>query len=237
MKNLLSKLVAFFLLIAACSAYAETQQQAIQRAADEYDANTKRFIEHTVECRDALQRDTDAKAFSEIMYIDNNDVNRYKLMGLTTKLTEEQKIVFNKFLVLNQNCRSNVSPYLSKLPYKIQGAMQKYYGVMDKIYVALLGNEITIGEANRKKQEAAEAMNSEVQQAHAEYMTQLRNAYVDASSADAERRQRAAQILAPYLLNNKPYQVPMPQVQQPIIRPPVNTNCTTYGNQTNCTSQ
>jgi len=53
---------------------------------------------------------------------------------------------------------------------------------------------------------------------------------------DALRREKALLMLQ-YLNTNKPYQIPAPQVYQLPIRPSVNTNCTTYGNQTNCTTR
>jgi hypothetical protein len=57
----------------------------------------------------------------------------------------------------------------------------------------------------------------------------------EAANQEALRLQRAATVMQ-YLNNMKPYQLPMPQVQQPVIPPIRNTHCTTYGNDTNCTT-
>lgn len=51
---------------------------------------------------------------------------------------------------------------------------------------------------------------------------------------DAQRREKALLMMQYMNFNNKPIQLQPYQMQ---IRPSINTNCSTYGNQTNCTSR
>lgn len=89
-------------------------------------------------------------------------------------------------------------------------------------------NQITNTQQQQKQQE----LNQQAQQAQAQ--------------DQAQRRALATQII----MNNKPYQVPMPQavtpyqmppfqtpqLQAPVIQSPTNTNCRMIGNTMNCTS-
>lgn len=206
-------------------------------AQDDYDNYVARFSEYGSASKQCYERinskDAGKTVAKEILFSDMNASNKITLSIDPNKLSESQKEVLKEYLSDNQMCRSNAREFIARLPAVFGNLFSSYWQEMDNVYIKLLTSSITIGEGNIKKAELLTKLNSDTSQANSDYIRALN----DRNSSDADRRQRAAAILVPYLQNNKPYQLPMPQVQQPVIRPPVNTNCTTYGNQTNCTSQ
>ncbi len=201
---------------------------------DNYVARFNEYISANKECYDRINsKDAGKTVAKEIIFFDMNASNKITLSIDANKLSDSQKEVLKEYLSDNQMCRSNTKDYIARLPSVFGNLISTYRQDMDNVYIKLLTSSITIGEANIKKAELVTKLNSDTSQANNDYIRALN----DRNSSDVDRRQRAAAILIPYLQNNKPYQLPMPQVQQPVIRPSVNTNCTTYGNQTNCTSQ
>jgi hypothetical protein len=237
MRNLIIVLAA--LLLTACDdnpfVRPQTQQQQIQNVFDSYSAKTKALNEKNENCKVEMKKNESVRIVEkEIIFLEKNDTNRYALMTSKQKLNDQHKKLFNEYLIVNQKCRNDTAELLKGMPY--ENAIAESFSDLDIIYVQLLDDKITIGDANTQKLKILDKQVAEVSSQHNAYIQKLNDAMKDANSADLERRQRAAAILAPYLMNNKPYQLPMPSAPKPISNPTINTQCTTNGNQVNCTS-
>jgi len=225
------------LSISVFLAFLHTSACFADSARDEYDNFVTRYSEYsaaTKECADSIgEKDTGKIVTSEILFSNPNATNKFSLLANPNKLSGSQKEALKEYLTDLQMCRNKTAEMIARLPAITANIIISYRNDSDIVYIQLLTDKITIGEANIKKSDLFTKFSSDLARANNDYIRALN----DRNNADADRRQRAAAILVPYLQNNKPYQVPMPQVQQPIIRPSINTNCTTYGNQINCTSQ
>lgn len=246
----MKKLLLSIVLISFINISFAANQREIQAAFDDYIASAKLIAEKTKTCSaSSYQNEKGLIVKNEILFTDNKDPNRYTLMTSKAKLNNLQKSALKEWLLLNQKCRDENDSLVEKMPFK--SAIYKYRSDMDDVYVKLLSNRITIGEANTLKKDIEGNELDSITKMHQEYVEKINKEFKEANAIDqqndaarkqeaandaAARREKAA-ILMQYMNGNKPYQLPMPQVQQPIIRPSTNTNCISYGNQINCQSQ
>jgi hypothetical protein len=204
----------------------------------------------TTACGDSVNATDPGKVVaSQIMFAKPESPNKYDLLTNNSKLNDFQKNSLKEFLVLNQKCREIFMRGVSALHGGIANNQRIYYAKIDAVYVALLNGDFTIADANKAKEKAiAEARSME--QAIQDQDRQRWQA-MDAQE-NADRSARAA-VLLPMLMqqqqiqaqqqqniynqqmnqinNNRPVYVP------PAFTPPVTTNCTTFGNQVQCTSR
>jgi hypothetical protein len=208
-----------------------------------------RIQSQTKACVDSVEATDAGKVFtSQILFARPESLNKYELLTNNSKLNDPQKSALKEVLLLNQACREINMKGLSALHGAHANNQRLYNSKIDAVYVALLNGDFTIADANKAKEKAIgeylsmqEAINSQDRQ---------RWQAMDAQE-NADRSARAA-ILLPMLMqqqiqaqqqqnmynqqmnqinNNRPVYVP------PAYTPPVTTNCTTFGNQVQCTSR
>ncbi len=189
------------------------------------DAETKARV-----CSDQLNATPAGQiVLSQVLYNNQSSPHRLELMTNPNRPTPEQIAAFREYVSSGMQCRQIWLNGISGTGFYTPQA--NYYDFIDGVYLKLLKGEITIGEANTAKDSAVKQMALRIQAVNAEINR----------NADEQRRQNA-QILLPYLMQQRavqPVYTPQPYIMQPIYVPPaqINTNCQTYGNTTHCTSR
>ena len=228
-------------------------QTNMSQAAIEFDNLKNGFAKVRAEitsCVDSVYATDAGKVVaSQIMFAKPESPNKYDLLTNNSKLNDAQKKSLKEYLALNQKCREISLNGVSALHGGIANNQRIYYAKIDAIYVALLNGDFTIADANKAKEKAIDEGRSMDQAIQAQ--DRQRWQAMDAQE-NADRSARAA-ILLPMLMqqqqiqaqqqqnmynqqmnqinNNRPVYVP------PAYTPPVNTTCTTFGNQVQCTSR
>lgn len=91
-----------------------------------------------------------------VVFIDQNSPNKYRLLSSTDKINQAQKDVFLKYLNFNSSCRKSFMANMGGGGYQV--AYSSYYNQVDQIYSKLISGAITIGDANIQKQRAFEKL-------------------------------------------------------------------------------
>jgi len=170
--------------------------------------------------------------YGEIISFNQSSPNRYELMSSKSKLSSEQKNALRTFLQGISQCRQLSLDGYMKVDMRLANASAMYSNKMDAVYLALLDDKFTIGDANV---------------AHAKATQEANNDFAAIQADDVARRQRNAAIMMPLLMQQNAinaqnqqnfYNQQMLNIRRntPTYRPPVNTRCQAFGNQINCTS-
>jgi hypothetical protein len=236
------------LLLSACETMPPMQPRKTQ-AMYEYEsamARGKITGENLRICADETKTTSFYKRTAdEILFLKKDSENKYSLMLKKERLTEEQVEFFKSAIPTLTKCRQIVIDGLAGTPYHI--LQLQYNNSMDTIYIKLLKREIAIGEANEEKARIFTKYEVEWSSAHAEMVSKWQSM----DRAEMEGRRQSAAAMLPYMLQQQQSQQNLAMQQQllnqqqmqniikapPILRSPTTTNCTTYGNQLNCTTQ
>lgn len=212
--------------IIGCQTMTQAQKDAISIRQQINDSIAK-----SQECaKQVLETPSGVLVSNEVLY-QNMNSNKYDLMSSNEKLSNKQKDALRTYLNDNLRCREINLNTLQGLRH--QHVIATLFSRYDDIYPRLLSGEITIGQANKEKKKALDEFDRDWIKAETRTSEQLD----DAHNNEIGNRQRNAAIMAP-LLNQKPYQVPMPQQANPIIKPTTNTNCIPNGfGGFNCTTR
>lgn len=212
----------FFLYGCAVQTQAQKDAELIQKRITEAKQNS------TLCWESVAQTGPGVLVGKEIMIFDDSSPNKFDLLSSKAKLRDNQKKALKEYLQDSSKCRQVILQGLSGLPFV--PVFSKYFNSMDLIYANLLSGEMNIGDANKAKKEAMQALNDGINLADAEIKKTL-----DASHNNEMSGRRAA---AAAYLNYSLQQQQLQQQQQMInsINRPINTNCTRLGNTTNCTS-
>jgi hypothetical protein len=228
MKKLLIVLLTSMLLIAS-SAYSQTEKQYIREQHANFISKRDNYLKDSSECASSISNTADAILVNKEILINNpNDANRFTLATNPNKLTPSQKEIFKNHLNDIQKCRNRSNELMNGMPQEWTEVMINYRQNIDDVYIKLLTDEYTIGIANKRAMELITRRNLDLQQADKNYIKGLNDRLYSINQQDkdnwrqdAERRQqRSDELLKEMIRRNKS----------------VDTNCTTYGNQTNCTS-
>ncbi len=247
--NALFKLIGVLLAALSLSGCQTNMSQA-GREFDNLKQGFEKIQSEARTCSDSVNATSAAKIVTGQIIFDKPDSpDKYELLTNNSKINDLQKNALKEYLTLIPQCRGAYMQGLRSLHGGYANIAQQYYSKLDAIYVALLSGDFTIADANRAKEKAyAEDLN--MRQAIHNQDRQRWQA-MDAQE-NADRSARAA-ILLPMLMqqqqiqaqqqqnmynqqmnqinNNRPVYVP------PAYTPPVTTNCTTFGNQVQCTSR
>jgi hypothetical protein len=227
MKKLPTVFLTSMLLIAS-SAIAQTQEYIREQHAT-FISKRDGFIKESKECRTSISNTADGNLVNkEILISHPNDANRYTLATNLNKLTPSQKEIFKNHLNDIQKCRNRSNEQMNGLPQEWVEVMINHHQNIDDVYIKLLTDEYTIGDANKKVIELMTKLNLDLKQADRNYIKSLNDQLYSINQQDNERKQqdaerrqqRSDELLKEMIRQNKS----------------VDTNCTTYGNRTNCTS-
>ena len=228
MKKILIVLLTSMLLIAS-SAYSQTEKQYIREQHANFISKRDNYLKDSSECASSISNTADAILVNKEILINNpNDANRFTLATNPNKLTPSQKEIFKNHLNDIQKCRNRSNELMNGMPQEWTEVMINYRQNIDDVYIKLLTDEYTIGIANKRAMELITRRNLDLQQADKNYIKGLNDRLYSINQQDkdnwrqdAERRQqRSDELLKEMIRRNKS----------------VDTNCTTYGNQTNCKS-
>jgi hypothetical protein len=248
--NVLIKSIA--LIIAAMSL--SGCQTNMSQAGIEFDNLKNSFAKvrgETDVCFESVYATTDAGKVvaSQIMFAKQESPNKFDLLTNNSKLNDAQKSSLKEFLAVSQRCRDILLRGISSFHGAHANNQRLYYSKLDAIYVALLNGDFTVADANKAKEKAISELQSMAQDIHNQ--DRQRWQAMDAQE-NADRSARAA-ILLPMLMQQQQiqaqqqqnmYNQQMNQINSnrpvyvpPAYTPPVTTNCTTFGNQVQCTSR
>jgi hypothetical protein len=235
-------------LLAGCAANSDQTQSNQTQAGRMADENRKLLADANATgnaCAAALARTEEGKVVSDqILFGGATSQNKFELMSSKAKLNQIQKEALRTYLKGVPECRQPLSSAWARVDPAFAGASARYYSKMDAIYLALLDGKFTIGDANRAKDKAGQEQTTELSAADAQYMQKLQAMEND----EYARRQRAAAIMLPYLMQQNAinaqnqqnlYNQQMRNIRNntPVYVQPVNTTCQAVGNQINCISR
>ena len=233
----------FLILLAGCATNSN-RTQAGQIA----DQNRKILADATVAgdaCSDTLKQTEAAKiVISQILFVNQTSPNKFELMSSKAKINQAQKEALKTFLTQASTCRQPGISASSRIDAAYVGVINRYYSKMDTIYLALLDDKFTIGDANRAKDKAIQERATEFATADAQYIQKLQAMDND----EYAQRQRTAAILLPYMMQQNAInsqnqqnlynqQMQNIRVNTPVYIQPVTTTCQAVGNQVICNSR
>ncbi|MBT8562014.1 hypothetical protein G6717_05460 [Polynucleobacter paneuropaeus] len=174
----------------------------------------------------------------QVLFVKDDSANKVELMASSAKITDVQKKALLQYVSAQQFCRNALKRDMQSVPTLLV-SFENYFGDMDIVYAKLISKQITIGQANQEKARLIAKVKSDYSTAaqglDSRYTQQINQ---EAQAAQAKAAQRRA-IAAQYIMNqqNINAQQQMNYQNQLNNNRPVNTTCSKYGNQVNCTSQ
>jgi hypothetical protein len=154
----------------------------------------------------------------------------FEILAINTKPTPTEKPLISAWAQIREDCFNQDESERRKLPAPGQAAVEKLHRDVLSAAAELYNGTLTYGQFAKARTE----LGSQFDATWAALREQSQRDRQAMQAQDQQRRQAAAA----YLLNRpqpQPYQVPTYQIPAP--QQPAQTNCTTYGNQTNCTTR
>lgn len=235
-------LIGIAMLLSGCETTKPNKSQA-QYEQERISAQINSANEKTKICIDEAKMDAQVQKFyEEIIFETDTSPNKFTLITKKEKLNYEQKETLKQSVAVIAKCRQIMINGLGGIPF--QTVTLKYYNATDAIYIKMLKDEISIGSANEEKAKFTAIHRTD----WADTWTEIHNRLRAMHDAEMQGRRQAAAAMMPLLMQqqqNQQFQQQMLYQQQmqninnnrPILTSPSTTNCTTYGNQTNCTSR
>lgn len=196
-------------------------------------------------CSSALNQTEAGKiVINQILFESPTSSNKFELMSSKARLNQIQKDTLKSYLTRVQECRQPRLEASSRVDPAFTSVGNRYYSKIDAIYLALLDDKFTIGDANIAKDKALQEQASEYSAANAQYVRRLQAM----DNEEYAQRQRNAAILLPYMMQQNAinaqnqqnfYNQQMQNIRSntPVYMPPINTTCQAVGNQINCISR
>ena len=214
---------------------AQIEQGRIQTSLRTADANFKA-------CQSEVEKsELYSRVIKEVFFEKDDSPNKFSLLANKNKPTSEQIELVKDAMPLITKCRATVLEGLRNTPFMV--VTLKYYNALDAMYIKTIRGELTIGDANEEKVKASSVRKIEWEQAGIELDTKLRAMH----ESEMSGRMQAAAAMMPYLMQqqNQQFQQQMLYQQQmqnimnnrPVLTAPTTTNCSTFGNQINCTTR
>ena len=235
-------LIGIALLQSGCETPKPNKSQA-QFEQERISAQIVSANDKTKTCIDEAKTDVQVQRFyEEIIFEIDTSPNKFNLITKKEKINSEQKETLKQSVAVIAKCRQMMINGLGGTPF--QTITLKYYNATDAIYIKMLKDEISIGDANEEKSKFAALHRTE----WADTWTEINKRLGAMHDAEMQGRMQAAAAMMPLLMQqqqNQQFQQQMLYQQQmqninnnrPILISPSTTNCTTYGNQTNCTTR
>lgn len=226
----------------------ETMQQQPQKSGAQLERDriigTLRMAEANFkQCSDeAKKTDVYKRIFDEVFYESDESSNKFAMLTNKNKPTDEQMDFVKNGISAITGCRKLLIDGYGNTPFLT--VTLKYYNAIDSMFIRFIKGEITIGDANEERAKAAAERKLDWAKTSSETDARLR----DMHDSEMNGRRQAAAAMMPYLMQQQQnqqmqqqmwYQQQMQNINnnRPILSPPTRTNCTTYGNQTDCTTR
>ncbi len=97
----------------------------------------------------------------QIIFLTKDDKNLLELMSSSDRLSFQQKLTLKDYLTQNLKCRQDFFNSIKDTPY--HDIFSRYFKVMDDVYIKLMDDQMTIGEANLIKSNAIQLNIREVE--------------------------------------------------------------------------
>jgi hypothetical protein len=210
----------------------------------------------STQCFADLENNPELQAIKSKVSLGNLAGQTLEMLSNDKKPTSVEKIALSRWDALRQSCiqmnqewnQSHVAPNIAVIVDRLSSEF--------KMALAdLYSGKITYGQFAKIRQmnsdkAKAEASNIERQNQSANIQQQQRQQELNqqAQQAEAQNQIQRNALATQMILNNKPYQAPMPQAVTPYQMPqlqapnlqtpiaPTNTNCRMIGNTMNCTT-
>ncbi len=183
-------------------------------------------------CVDVAMQNPQVKQFTnELIYESDMSPNKYTLLTTKEKPSIEQIAVIKSVANILGKCREVMMTSLIETPFR--AVQSKYNNSIDGIYIKLIKGEISIGEANQENTKNITQYNADWESTWDDVNDRLRTMH----NAEVDGKRKA---VAAYIKQQQAQQMINQQGMQKIINSfpsETRTNCTTYGNQTDCTSR
>jgi len=212
---------------------AQFEQERIKSQISSANAKTKA-------CLDDAEKDKNfQRIYEEIFVKTETSPNKFTLLTNSEKPSNEQIEILKQSIPIIINCRRLMIDGLSGTPF--QTVKLKSYNMADATYIKLIKGEISIGEANQERLKA----NAQSAIEWSNTWTDIDNRLRAMHNSEIEGMRQQAYSILPLLMQQQQNEqtrqqnLYQQQIQNIINNTPstVRTNCTTYGNQTNCTSR
>jgi hypothetical protein len=182
------------------------------------------------------------RVHEEIFYETDESPNKFSMLAYKNKPTPQQIELIKEAIPIISKCRKTLLDGYSGTPFIT--VTLKSFNAIDTMYLRLIKGEITIGEANEERMKAVAQRNIEWSNVGSELNARLEAMH----NSEVQGKRQAAAALLPYLMQQQQnqqfqqhllYQQQLQQINnnRPILTAPTRTNCSTYGNQVNCTTR
>lgn len=226
--------LAALVLVALAGCESMQPKTQAQKQRDRVVALTKESSEAMKSCMSELRKTPSAeKTYREVIVESSNSANRLDLLLSNEYLSVEQIVAMKEFSTGVQNCRGTQLSFLYGVPF--HSLVTDSGRRVDDVYLGLLKKELSIGKAN----EFLGTIRTDFEKQWLEVGADLDRGFQQSHNDEIQGRQRAAAAMMPLLIQQQQQQQQFYQQQMDALKPKptYNTNCTTYGNTTNCTTR
>lgn len=234
-------IAAVVVLLAGCETMQQKSQALIEQ--ERIVKQVQGAFENSKPCVDEVNKNPDViKIHQEILFENENSANKYQLMLIKEKPTQEQINLLVTTVPVLKKCRVILTGGLNNTPY--YQVMMRRFSALDSMYVKLMRGEITIGSANEEKSKIDDEQKIDWANAEAQLNERLMQMY----NAEMAGRRQAAAAMMPFIMQQQQnmqaqqqlmYQQQMQNIynNRQITNPTTTTNCSAFGNQINCTTR
>ena len=207
----------------------------------------------SMECFSALESNPELQILKGKVALGNVSGQNLEILANDKKPSPAEKSALAKWDALRQPCIKQSSEWSqSHYAPNIAVISDRLKSQFNSLLADLYGGKITYGQFAKARQAnldnaKAEAVNLNQQNQNANIQNQQQQQQLNQQVQQAEAQNQAQRnaLATQMILNNKPYQVPIPQsttpyqipqLQAPQLQSPKNTNCRMIGNTMNCTT-
>jgi len=197
----------------------------------------------STECFNNLDLSPELQVLKGKVALDGLSGQTLEMLANDKRPTTAEKVALAKWDVLRQPCiKLNTEWNESRLAPNVTVIIDKVAGQFKEGLADLYSGKITYGQFARLRQSNSDKAKVEIanidqqnQNNTFQQKQQQQQLEQQAATAAAQERQANNVLATQMILNNKPYQAPVPYQVQP-IKPPTTTNCYKMGNSINCTT-
>ena len=202
----------------------------------------------SMECFSALESNPELQILKGKVALGNVSGQNLEILANDKKPSPAEKSALAKWDSSRQPCIQQSlewshSHYAPNVAVILERLISQFKSNLADLYAG----KITYGQFAKARQAnadnaKAEAVNLDQQNQNANAQNQQRQQELNqqAQQADAQNQIQKQALANQFIMNNKPYQVPMPQAvtpyQMPQLQAPKSTNCQKIGNSINCTT-
>lgn len=197
-----------------------------------------------IQCNSELSNNPELQILKSKVALGNIDGQTLEILSNDKKPTLAEKNALLKWDSLRQPCvEQSRAWYQAHQPLTVVAIFDKLQSQFKINLSDLYAGKISYGQFAKLRQANAdnaktEAANVIQQNQNINIHNQQQQQQLDQQAQQAQAQDQAQKraLATQMIMNNKPYQVPAPQVQIPQVNNPTNTNCRMIGSTMNCTT-